>query len=69
VVVQLQKVAGRNAELGVKENDGILEYITLKAYKFPFINLLWLGTLVMVTGFMISVVRRVQLARRKVTVI
>jgi len=69
VVVQLQKVAGRNAELGVKENDGILEYITLKAYKFPFINLLWLGTLVMVTGFMMSVVRRVQLARRKVTVI
>ncbi|HUP13920.1 MAG TPA: cytochrome c-type biogenesis CcmF C-terminal domain-containing protein, partial [Niastella sp.] len=48
LIVQLQNVSGKKAELGVKENNAILEYITLKAYKFPFINLLWLGTLIMV---------------------
>lgn len=60
LIVQLQAVNGRKAELGVKENEALLEYITLKAYKFPFINLLWLGTLIMVIGFVMSTVRRVQ---------
>src|SRR6478672_4226990 len=35
LIVQLQKVAGQKAELGVKEDDAILQYITLKAYNFP----------------------------------
>jgi cytochrome c-type biogenesis protein CcmF len=65
LIMQLQKVDGRKAELGVKENDSILEYITLKAYKFPFINLLWLGTIIMVVGFIMSTVRRVQLNQAK----
>lgn len=65
LIVQLQKVTGKKAELGIKENDAILEYITLKAYKFPFINLVWLGTIIMVVGFMMSVVRRVQQSRLK----
>ncbi|HUP10837.1 MAG TPA: hypothetical protein VM187_01450, partial [Niastella sp.] len=65
LIVQLQNVSGKKAELGVKENDAILEYITLKAYKFPFINLLWLGTLIMVIGFMMSMVRRAQVNRIK----
>ena len=65
LIVQVQKVAGKKAELGVKEDDALLEYITLKAYNFPFINLLWLGTIIMVVGFMMSVVRRVQLNRLK----
>ena len=65
LIVQLQKVSGRKAELGVKENDAILEYITLKALKFPFINLLWLGTIIMVIGFMMSMVRRAQQAKLK----
>lgn len=65
LIVQLQKISGKKAELGVKEDDSILQYITLKAYKFPFINLVWLGTIIMVTGFMMSAVRRVQLNRAK----
>jgi len=65
LIVQLQKVSGRKAELGVKENDAILEYITLKALKFPFINLLWLGTIIMVTGFMMSMVRRAKQTKLK----
>ncbi len=65
LIVQLQKISGAKAELGVKENDSILEYITLKALKFPFINLLWLGTIVMVIGFLMSMVRRAKLNRMK----
>jgi cytochrome c-type biogenesis protein CcmF len=60
LIVQLQKVSGNTAELGIKESDTIMQYLTLKAYKFPFINLVWLGTLIMVTGFFISMLRRIQ---------
>ena len=63
LVFQLNKVEGNTAELGVKESNSILSYITLKAYNFPFINLLWGGVLIMVTGIIISIVRRVQLNR------
>lgn len=69
LVLQLQKVEGGKASVGVKENDAILKYITLKAYKFPFINMLWLGTIIMVAGTIISMVRRIRtnrLAARKI---
>lgn len=61
LVFQLNKVEGNTVEMGVKEPNSILEYVTLKAYKFPFINLLWGGVIIMVTGLIISIVRRVQL--------
>ncbi|HVG11951.1 MAG TPA: cytochrome c biogenesis protein CcsA, partial [Flavisolibacter sp.] len=63
LVIQLQKVNGNEAEIGIKESDSIMEYVTLKAYKFPFINVLWLGTILMVAGFIISMVRRVRMNR------
>jgi cytochrome c-type biogenesis protein CcmF len=58
LVLQLQKVEGNQVQLGVKESNAILKYITLKAYKFPFINLVWLGTILMVTGFFTSALHR-----------
>jgi len=63
LVIQVQKVNGSQVELGIKESDSVMQYITLKAYKFPMINLLWLGTILMVIGFMMSVIRRVQVNR------
>jgi cytochrome c-type biogenesis protein CcmF len=63
LIIQLQKVSGKTAELGIKEPDTIMQYLTLKAYKFPFINLVWLGTIIMVTGFFISMFRRIQTNR------
>jgi cytochrome c-type biogenesis protein CcmF len=63
LVFQLNKVEGGMADLGVKESNTIMQYITLKAYKFPFINLLWAGVIIMVAGIIISIVRRVQLNR------
>jgi cytochrome c-type biogenesis protein CcmF len=50
-------------EIQVKESSSMLPYVALKAYEFPHINLLWLGTVIMVTGFGISLRRRYSLAR------
>ncbi|MES1214332.1 MAG: cytochrome c biogenesis protein CcsA [Bacteroidota bacterium] len=61
LVLKLNKVTGNKAELGIKETDSILEYVTLKAYKFPFIRILWLGVIIMVAGLIISIVRRNEL--------
>ncbi|HVE62016.1 MAG TPA: hypothetical protein VNA26_09360, partial [Chitinophagaceae bacterium] len=63
LVIQLQKIKGDKAEFGIKESDAVMQYVTLKAYKFPFINLLWLGTIIMVTGIVMSMVHRIRLNR------
>jgi cytochrome c-type biogenesis protein CcmF len=47
-------------ELGVKESNSVLDFVTLKAYEFPFINVLWLGIVVMLIGFIMSIVQRVK---------
>ncbi|MEP7277018.1 MAG: cytochrome c biogenesis protein CcsA [Bacteroidota bacterium] len=50
-------------ELQVKASEKMVPYVALKAYEFPHINLLWLGTVIMVTGFAISLRRRYSLVR------
>ena len=45
-------------ELQVKESDRMSSFIALKAYEFPHINLLWLGTILMTVGFAVSMRRR-----------
>ena len=60
LVLSINRVNGKSIELGLKESDLVMRYITLKAYKFPYINVLWLGTIIMVIGFMISAVRRLK---------
>jgi cytochrome c-type biogenesis protein CcmF len=51
-------------QIGVKESSSVLDFVTLKAYEFPFINVLWLGVLVMVVGIVMSIVQRVKQMRR-----
>ncbi len=64
LVLQLQKAnPDKSIELGIKESNSLLQYITLKAYKFPYINLLWFGVMITATGIIISMVRRIQLNR------
>ena len=60
LILQLQSYKDNFATVGVKESDSVLQYVTLKAYKFPFINLLWFGTVLMALGFIISMVRRIK---------
>jgi cytochrome c-type biogenesis protein CcmF len=63
IVLRANGVEENKIKVGIKESGSILQYITLKAYKFPFINLLWAGVIIMVTGIVISIIRRIQLNR------
>jgi len=63
VMIQLNKYEGKQVEVGVKEPSSVTQYLTLKTLKFPFINLLWLGTIIMAAGFVVSMVRRIQISR------
>ena len=62
-MIQLNKSDGKQVEIGIKVPNTVTQYLTLKALKFPFINFLWLGTIIMAVGFVISMVRRIQLSR------
>lgn len=61
LTVQLQKLVDKKFEIGVKESKSMQDFLTLKVYKFPFINLLWLGIFFMAVGFVISMVRRIRM--------
>ena len=65
LVLQVQEVNGQQVTLGLKESHDVMQYVTLKAYKFPWINLLWLGTIIMVIGFLISMAWRIQNNKQK----
>lgn len=65
LILQLQKVnADKSVDLGVKESNAVMKYITIKAYKFPYILLLWLGVVVTAIGILMSMIRRIQLNRK-----
>lgn len=66
LIIQLQKVNPDNSiVLGTKESNAVMDYITLKAYKFPFIKLLWYGVVITAIGIIISMVRRIQLNKER----
>ncbi|MHB1922628.1 MAG: hypothetical protein ACYCOO_10370, partial [Chitinophagaceae bacterium] len=55
VIPQKKKI-----ELLVKQSNVNDNYIVLKAYVFPYINVLWLGTIIMVIGFGMSITQRIK---------
>ncbi|MBS1920729.1 MAG: cytochrome c biogenesis protein CcsA [Bacteroidetes bacterium] len=63
LIFAINSIQGDKVNMGIKEPNTILQYLTLKAYKFPYINLLWLGVIITVTGIIISMVRRIHLNR------
>jgi cytochrome c-type biogenesis protein CcmF len=50
-------------DLGIKESSDMVPFIALKVLEFPQIGILWLGTLIMITGFIISILWRRRQAR------
>jgi cytochrome c-type biogenesis protein CcmF len=58
-----QIIDNKHLGISVKESSRMTPFIALKVLQFPFINLLWLGTILMVTGFIMSVVRRAKLLK------
>lgn len=53
---------GHKVKIGIKESDKLLQYVTLKAYIFPYINLVWLGLIIMALGIVMSAVKRAKLS-------
>jgi len=61
LVLQFNKVMDQEKgilQMGVKESGAITDLITLKVYEFPMINLLWLGVILTVIGFVMSIIQR-----------
>jgi cytochrome c-type biogenesis protein CcmF len=62
------KFAGVNPELnkikiGVKESESMIDFVTIKAYTFPYINLVWIGLIVMAIGLIMSMIKRAGFSR------
>jgi cytochrome c-type biogenesis protein CcmF len=51
-------------EIGFKEAKTLSKLITIKVYEFPFINILWLGIIVMTIGFFIATWARVKKSKK-----
>ena len=52
-------------QIGIKETSNLNDLMTLKVYRFPFIGMVWLGIIIMVTGLIMSMVQRAK--QNKVT--
>lgn len=47
-----------NIKLGIKESDRLIDFVTVKTYVFPYVNLVWLGLIIMSIGLLVSMVQR-----------
>ncbi|UYQ94758.1 cytochrome c biogenesis protein CcsA [Chitinophaga horti] len=50
----------KQIELMIREVDNSDDYIVLRALVFPFINVLWIGIIVMIAGFLMSMYYRIK---------
>ena len=64
LAVRLSKISDRQLEISVKESSQLSPFVALKILEFPFINLLWLGTILMIIGFVMSILRRLSLLKK-----
>ena len=51
-------------EIAVKESKQTAELVTLKVFEFPMINILWIGIIIMVIGFMMSMIQRIEKVKK-----
>ncbi len=58
VRIQLNEIDPRTGKFTFAVNQTQRDYIVMKAVEKPLINVLWIGTLVVVLGFLIAAVRR-----------
>ncbi len=47
-------------KIAIKESEIPSDFVTLKAYIFPYINFVWAGLIIMAAGFVVSILRRVK---------
>jgi cytochrome c-type biogenesis protein CcmF len=46
------------AVVEIKQPSAMNDYVIMKAILFPYINVLWIGTVIMIIGFGISLLKR-----------
>jgi cytochrome c-type biogenesis protein CcmF len=51
-------VPGKKIELSIKESEQMVPFIALKVLEFPQINILWIGAIIMIIGFVMSILWR-----------
>ncbi len=49
---------GDKFKIGVKENNALADFIAVKTYIFPYINLVWAGLIIMAGGLLVSLLHR-----------
>ena len=49
-------------QIGVKESDRMIDFVTLKAYVFPYINLVWAGLVLMAIGLIMGMLNRLRIS-------
>jgi len=54
----------KKIKIGVKESDKMIDFVTLKAYIFPYINLVWIGLVTMAIGLIMSMIRRANISSK-----
>ena len=57
-----------NIKLGIKESDKLIDFVTVKTYVFPYVNLVWLGLIVMAIGLTVSMVQRGKFSKTQTAV-
>jgi cytochrome c-type biogenesis protein CcmF len=60
-------VAGGKIELGVKESAAMIPFVALKVLEFPQIGVLWIGAIVMIIGFIMSIMASLRRQRQPPT--
>ena len=48
------------AMIDFKQPSAMNDYVIMKAILFPYINVLWLGTVIMILGFLLSLIKRIR---------
>lgn len=49
--------------IGVKESDRLIDFVTVKTFVFPYINLVWLGIVIMCIGVALSMIQRANISK------
>ena len=55
-------------KIGIKESERLIDFVTVKTYVFPYINLVWLGLIVMAMGLTMSMVHRGKFSKPQMAV-
>jgi cytochrome c-type biogenesis protein CcmF len=58
-------VNNKKIQLLIKESSDLVPFVSLKVYMFPQINLVWIGVLIMMTGFIMSIRNRRKIPKLK----